>query len=319
MEGEMQFTETDELIAWLMEGDPAIRWQTLRDLLERPAAEWQAERQNTLTSGWGARLLALQDPEGTWGRGIYSPKWISTTYTLLTLRQIGIPGNCPAARRGASLMLDDFMGSGVDGQTARRVAGMDRCIVGMALNLAVYFEMDAERIQVMLDNLLDQRLPDGAWNCRLGRDKPDPRHSSFHTTFNVLEGLRDAIELSATPPRPELLQAEADTLEFMLRHRLFKSHRTGEEINPVFTMLSFPYRWHYDVLRGLDYFARLGARRDPRLQDAIDLLNVRRRSDGRWPVQHKYAGLVFFDMEKTGGPSRWNTLRALRVLKWWNS
>jgi hypothetical protein len=111
--------------------------------------------------------------------------------------------------------------------------------------------------------------------------------------------------------------AEAAALEFMLQHRLYKSHRTGDVVNPKFTLLSFPPRWHYDVLRGLAYFARANTRRDPRLGDAVQLLQSRRRSDGFWPVQQKYSGRVFFNMEKIGGPSHWNTLRALRVLRWW--
>jgi len=314
----MQFTENDELIAWLLAGDPAIRWQTLRDLLDRPEPEWQAERQLTLTAGWGARFLSLQDADGRWGGGIYSPKWISTTYTLLTLRHIGIPRTCPAAQRGARLVLDDFAGEPGSEQTSRKLAALDRCLAGMALQLGVYFQVEEGRLDAILDNLLGERLPDGAWNCRKGKHGPQPVHSSFHTTFNVLEGVRDAIELSGTPRCPQLLEAEAGALEFMLQHRLFKSHQTGQVSEPVFTQFSFPYRWHYDVLRGLETFARLGAPRDPRLQDAIDLLNQRRRKDGTWPVQHKYSGLIYFDMEKTGGPSRWNTLRALRVLKWWN-
>jgi len=305
-------------IAWLLDGDPAIRWQTMRDLLAAPAAEWQAEQQRTLSEGWGARLLALQAADGRWGGGIYSPKWTSTTYTLLTLRGIGIPRHCPAAQRGAALVINEIIGARLDDAFRKRLVECDRCVVGMVLSLAVYFEIDDQRLEAIAENLLAELMPDGAWNCRRNR-RPRPTHSSFHTTFNVLEGLRDYIELRNPPLRQEILAAEQRALELLLQHKLFRSDKTGQVIDEKFTHLAYPPRWHYDVLRGLVYFARVNAPHDPRLQDAIDLLNNRRRKDGCWPVQQKYSGKVFFDMEKTGGPSRWNTLRALRVLRWWDT
>ncbi len=130
---------TSTLIPWLMDGDPAIRWQTLRDLQGAPAKRWQAARRSTVGEGWGAQLLALQAPDGSWGGGIYSPKWISTTYTLLTLRDIGIPGDHPAARRAAALVLDQQLGTVRDDDFMRRLAACDRCIVGMDLSIAAYF------------------------------------------------------------------------------------------------------------------------------------------------------------------------------------
>lgn len=304
-------------IDWLMEGDPAIRWQTMRDLLNRPSEEWQAEQRRTLTEGWGALLLSHQDADGQWGGGLYSPKWISTTYMLLTLRGIGIPRDCEAAQRGAELVLDGMLGKSLDQKFRFRLAGCDRCVVGMILELAVYFGIDDGRVQAMVENLLAETMPDCAWNCRQG-DRSHPTHSSFHTTFNVLEGLRDYVELGQGALKEEVLNAERRALEFMLQHKLFRSDKTNEIIHVNFTYFSYPYRWYYDVLRGLSYFARANAPRDPRLQDAIDLLHQRRRKDGLWPVQHKHTGRVYFDMEKTGGPSRWNTLRALRVLRWWD-
>ena len=199
----------DDLIAWLMQGDPAIRWQTMRDLLDLPEADWQAERRLTLQAGWGKHYLELQAADGSWGGGIYSPKWVSTTYTLLTLCAIGIPRDHPPAVNAAALVLERELGSTCDDQFMRNLEGMDRCIVGMDLQIAAYFELRDGRIAAMLENLLAERMADGAWNCR--------------------------------------------------------------------------------------------------------------RPDGTWSVQHKYPGRSFFDMEKVCGPSRWNTLRALRVLKWWES
>jgi hypothetical protein len=320
----------DEITTWLMEGDAAIRWQTMRSLLDAPEPDWQAERQRTVQEGWGARFLAFQDANGRWGAknlvhqssdgywggGIYSPKWTSTTYTLLTLCSIGIPPDYAPARRGAEEVVTSLLGETCTAAFNKHLAACDRCVVGMMLRFGAYFKLDSERIEAMVDNLLNETMPDGAWNCRKGR-RPKPEHSSFHTTFNVLEGLREYIEAGNGKQHAAALAAEQAALEWALQHRLFKSHRTGQAIDPKFTLLSFPPQWHYDVLRGLTYFARANAPRDERLQDAVDLLCDRRRKDGTWPVQHKHSGKVFFDMEKTGGPSRWNTLRAMQVLQWW--
>lgn len=306
-----------EPIPWLMDGDPAIRWQTLRDLQGAPAKRWQAEQRRTLTEGWGARLLSMQAPDGSWGGGIYSPKWISTTYTLLTLIAIGIPRNHPPARRAAALVLERQLGRARDEEFIFNLAACDRCIVGMDLLIGAYFGLLDPRLEAIIENLLTERMHDGAWNCRRHR-YPKPHHSSFHTTFNVLEGLRQWLEVTPKHAlRNDVMAAEKRALEFMLEHRLFKSDKTGRIINHNFTLLSYPHRWYYNVLRGLEYFANINAPHDERLQDAIELLKGRRRADDTWPVQHKYPGKVYFDMEKVGGPSRWNTLRALRVLQWW--
>lgn len=307
----------DELIPWLMDGDPAIRWRTMRNLQGAPAKHWQVEQRRTLNEGWGAQLLALQSPDGSWGGGIYSPKWTSTTNTLLTLRAIGIPRDHLPAQRAAALVLDKQLGRTRDNMFMLKLAACDRCIVGLNLSIAAYFGIHDKRMDAIVENLLSEVMPDGAWNCHRLR-KPPPHHSSFHTTFNVLEGLRDWLEtIPRHALRNDVLDAEQSALEFMLEHRMFKSNKTGKIINSKFTLLSYPHRWYYNVLRGLVYFARVNAPRDERLHDAIEVLNGRRRADGTWPVQHKYPGRVFFEMEKVGGPSRWNTLRALQVLQWW--
>ncbi|MBK9051525.1 MAG: hypothetical protein IPL78_11575 [Chloroflexi bacterium] len=312
-------TSTDEqIIPWLMEGDPAIRWQTMRDLAAAPPSAWTAERQRTLETGWGAQLLAQQSADARWGGGIYSPKWTSTTYTLLMLCDIGIPTGHAAAQRGAHLVLKELLGAQADANFLKNLAACDRCIVGMILRLGVYFEIDDERIEAIVANLLQEQMPDGGWNCRRHR-KPKPHHSSFHTTFNVLDGLRDYVEWGNGQQNEAVLAAEQNALEFVLQHKLFRSDKTNDIINPKFTCFSFPHYWHYDVLRGLSYFARAGAPRDPRLQEAMVLLDEKQRQDGFWPVQNQYSGRVYFRMEKAGGPSRWNTLRALRVRQWWES
>jgi hypothetical protein len=317
---------TNSVIEWLMAGDAAIRWQTMRDLLDAPEADWQAEQRRTQESGWGAQFLALQDAKGTWGNALYEPKWISTTYTLLILIDLGIPPDCFPARKGARLLLDRMLGETCDAEFARRLANRDRCIVGMLLQIAVYFGIDdvgqnvPSRIEAIVDNLLHEVMPDGGWNCRKGRkmsNRPGPHHSSFHTTFNVLDGLREYVERRNGARQSDVLATERTALELLLQHRLLFSDHTGQLIRTDFTRLVYPYRWHYSLLRGLEYFARVNAPRDDRLQPAIDLLNSKRRPDGLWPLEHKYDALVFFNMERVGKPSRWVTLRALRVLKWW--
>lgn len=306
----------DATMAWLLEGDASIRWQTLADLLDAPAQEWQAEQARTTQEGWGAQLLAHQDADGRWGGGLYSPKWVSTTYTLLVLRAIGIPRHTPAAQQGAALVIDGLLGEQNDDRFHKKLVELDRCIVGMILSLVTYFGIEDSRVDALIENLLDELMPDGAWNC-LKHRKPYPKHSSFHTTLNVLDGVRDALEFRPGAYDRDLLRAEQSALELLLQHNLFRSDKTGEIIDPKFLLLSYPTYWHYDSMRGLCHFARANAPRDPRCREAIELLRSKQRDDGRWPLEYRYSNKVFFSMESVGRPSRWNTLRALRVLRWW--
>ncbi len=298
----------DELIVgWLLEGDPAIRWQVMRDLLDAPAAEVAAERARVAATGWGGELLARQDRAGTWAGGLYGPKWTSTAYTLLLLRRCGLPAATPDARRGVELLWEGarYFDGGLT--PARSIDAPEACVTSMYVVLASYFGFDDPRVDRAVTWLLANQLDDGGWNCETPRT--GSRHGSFHTAISALEALG---EVGGDAVRPALARGR----EFFLAHRLFKSHRDGSVVNPVLTRLSFPPRWHYDVLRGLDHFQSVRAAWDDRFGDAVELLRRRRRKDGRWPVQQKHAGRVWFDMERTGGPSRWNTLRALRVLRW---
>lgn len=304
---------TRQVIDWLLDGDPAIRWQVLRDLEEASPATWQRERKAVAKSGWGARLLKERDPKGTWGNGIYSPKWTSTTYTLLLLRRMGLEPGYPAALEGCSLLMS--RGHSPDGGIDLSV-GFNRsedCMTGFVLSLVSAFGFESSQTEEIVRYLLHVQMEDGGWNCNryLG-----DTHSSFHTTINVLEGLRCYVE-SGGVQKAEVEAAEASAREFFLVHRLYRSHRTGEIVKPVFTRFSFPPRWHHDVLRTLDYFQSSNSPYDARLEDPIDLLLRKRRKDGRWPLQNRHPGRIFFEMETVGKPSRWNTLRALRVLKWW--
>lgn len=312
----------DPPIQWLLAGDPAIRWQTLRDLAEAPERVVERERGKVARSGWTARLLAKQDRAGTWAGGkssdggLYSPKWTSTTYTMLLLRDFGLQAKNRRARKACRLLLDGGMqrDGGINyGVWAKWTRRSETCVTGMVLSLLAYFEYDDARLDTIAKHLLEQQMPDGGWNCR----RPDgATHASVHTTISVLEGLRQ-YELLVGREAQAARAAQRSGREFLLAHRLFRSHRTGEIIKPAFLRFAFPPRWHYDVLRALDYFQAVNAPRDDRLADAIEIVHRSRSADGRWPLQNRYPGKTYFELERVGAPSRWNTLRALRVLTWW--
>jgi hypothetical protein len=309
---------TDPVIRWLLDGDPAIRWQVLRDLVRAADRTVEQERRKVARAGWGARLLARQDAAGTWvgggssDGGLYHPKWTSTTYTLLLLRDFGLPAGNPQAHKACALLFD--RGLQRDGGVNYGWRGRsETCITGMVLSLLAHFECYDDRQDTLADYLLAQQMPDGGWNCR--RDL-GATHSSVHTTISVLEGLR-LYELRCGHRQSAVRAAQRRGREFLLVHRLFRSHRTGAIIKPVFTRFAFPPRWHYDILRALDHFQAVNAARDKRLAEAIEIVRSARLRDGRWPLQHRWKGKTYFDLERLGTPSRWNTLRALRVLKWW--
>ena len=315
---------TDKTVQWLLDGDRAIRWQTMRDLTG--ATERKVERERRLVSreGWGARLLAKQGVRGRWaaGRasdsGLYSPKWISTTYTLLTLRELGLPPTNLKVRRACRSLLDQGLqpDGGINyGTWARWVRRGETCVTGMVLSILAYFRCADERVNTLADHLLGQQMPDGGWNCQRSSGAT---HASVHTTINVLEGLHQ-YELNRGRRTRAIRAAQHRGREFLLVHRLFRSHRTGEVIKPAFTRFAFPPRWHYDVLRALDYFQAVDAPADARLVDAIDIVREHQRDDGRWSLESRYPGKTYFEMERVGRPSRWNTLRALRVLRWWDA
>jgi hypothetical protein len=313
---------TQETIQWLLDGDPAIRSQTLRDLVDAPERAIKQEQRKVARDGWGARLLARQDREGTWAGGqssdggLYSPKWTSTTYTMLVLRDLGLPANNRQAHRACALLLDGGLqrDGGINfGTWAKWTGRSETCVTGMILSILSYFRYDDDRLDTLAAHLLEQQMPDGGWNCQRSRGAT---HSSVHTTINVLEGLR-LYEVHSKRGMRAIQTAQQHGREFLLAHRLFRSHRTGKIIKPVFTRFAFPPRWHYDVLRALDYFQTVDARRDPRLGDAIDLVYNGQRKDGRWSLQYSHKGKTHFELERRGAPSRCNTLRALRVLKWW--
>lgn len=297
---------------WLLRGDPSIRWQALRDLVRAGAREVEKERRRISNEGWGAQLLALQDAEGTWARGLYNPKWTSTFYTLLLLRDLGLTPTSEPAKRACSILFN--AGAQPDGGIGYGPrARSETCITGMALSLGSYFGERAERLDTVYEHLLEQQMDDGGWNCRKPRGAT---HSSMHTTISVLEGLKLYEERRPRQARA-VRAAQQRAREFLLAHRLFRSHRTGRVIRPEFTRLVFPPRWHYDILRALDYFRSVNAERDQRLAEAVELVRSKCGADGRWPLESAYHGRAYFQLERVGAASRWNTLRALRVLAWW--
>jgi len=302
--------KNDELIQWLLEGDVSIQYQVHRDLIGR---QKKSLRDRIANEGWGARFLDFRKKEGHWGQRFYQPKWISTHYTLLDLKNLAIsPGN-KDIRASISKALKTAKGPdggilpiGPNGRS-------EVCVSGMFLNYAAYFQTDENDLSSIVDFILSQYMKDGGFNCNSNRN--GAVHSSLHTTISVLEGILEYRNNGYAYRLKDLQEAESTSREFILQHRLFRSHRTGEIIDKKMLMLSYPSRWKYDILRALEYFQLAGVKYDSRMDDAIQVLLKKRRSDGIWPLQAKHPGQVHFDMEKTGKPSRWNTLRALRVLK----
>jgi hypothetical protein len=300
------------IIQWLLDSDPSIRWQVERDLMDESGEIVARERSRVSSEGWGARLLDLQAPDGQWGGGAYCfPGWISTTDTLLILRDLGLDPASERARRAINLVRENSTW-GPEFDDAPYFEGeVEPCINGRVLALGAYFGEASDRL---LDRLLHEQLEDGGWNC----EAPQSKRSSFHTTICVLDGLLEYEKAKGVTTAVRDARHRGE--EYLLERRMFKSRSTGEVIDPDWTQFSFPTRWHYDVLRGLDYLRRAGVEPDQRIAEAIDLVEKKRDNDGRWPLENPHAGEVHFEMEDgAGNPSRWNTLRALRVLDWFSA
>ena len=301
-----------DIIEWLLQGDPSIRWQTLRDLTDANEEAVQTERQKIATEGWGARLLALQEDSGMWGGGVYTPKWKSTTYTMLLLRRLGLDPKNAQTQKGCQLLLEKgfYRDGGIN--YFRSLKHSETCVTGMILSILAYFGYQDERVDILVEHLLAQQMPDGGWNCQSYKGAT---HSSFHTTIIVLEGLWE-FEKRTDFKLKELTQSQRRGCEFLLAHRLYRSHQTGEIVDPRMTRFSFPPRWRYDILRALDYFQAIKLPYNDRMSDALEIVRKKQQQDGTWVLQNRHSGKTFFEMERVGKPSRWNTLRALRVLCW---
>lgn len=303
---------TASVVDWLLQGDAAVRWQTERDLLELPESDWQKTRGEVATNGWGRQLLENQDPDGKWAGGLYSPKWTSTTYTLLLLRRLGLePGN-EQALAGCERLLDDadWIEGGVSYWKSHKMA--ERCVNAMVLSLVSYFGYEDARSDGIVELLIGAAYDGGGWNCR---DYQGDTHASFHTTISALEGLTEWKRRTGSTAADKVI---ARGHEFLLEHRMLRSHRTGAVIDEQWKVIHFPPRWHYDVMRGLDHFQDVSAARDDRAAEAMEVIEQHRRPDGMWPKGGTYGGHKFFILEPGRVPSRINTLRALRILNWWN-
>lgn len=366
-------------IQWLLDSDPAIRWQVMRDLTDESAEVVAAERSRVATEGWGARLLALQDADGQWGTdvappswapgelpdvatrrllrdlhsvpldemagflgvdpsnlaaweegrpapdkgiekyrralewmrksiGTLKPEWTSTTWTLLLLRDMGLDPVSDEARRAVALVRENSKWD--EGGQDFFDGEVEPCINGKAVAVGAYF---GENVDGIVERLLGEQLDDGGWNCEAERGST---RGSFNTTISVLEGLLEYERARGGPPK--VTDARLRGEEYLLERRLLRRLSTGEIIDPAWTQFSYPPGWHYDVLWALDYLRSAGVKPDERWVEAIDLVESKRGADGRWPLENTHPGRVHFEMDNGDGqPSRWNTLRAMRIRKWY--
>jgi len=314
------------VLAWLLAGDPSLRWQVLRDLVDAPAAVVAAERARVATEGVGAQLLALQGADGAWAGTAFNHGWDSTMHVLTLLRELGLDPTADAAQRAVERVRTGVTWRGWDWDGSWRGADFpgnpffagetEPCINGQVGAGAAYFGQDLQRL---LDRLLAEQLPDGGWNCEAENGST---RSSFNTTICVLDALLE-FEL-AGGSNAAVTAARLRGQEYLLERRLFRRRSTGAVIehdrkgDGVWTRFAFPNWWHYDVLRGLDYLRRASAPPDARAAEAIALVESKRAADGRWPLEHQYAGRMPMQLDEgVGRPSRWITLRALRVLAWY--
>jgi len=308
------------VIDWLLDSDPSIRWQVMLDLTGAPAREVAAERARVATEGLGARLLALQADDGRWGGATWNRGWDSTMHVLMLLRDLGLDPASDQARQAVGLVHDRVTWRGCgppecDGN-AFFEGELEPCINGQIGAVGAYF---GQEVRGIVDRLLAEQLSDGGWNCQAPNRST---RSSFNTTICVLEAL---LEQGRTGRgTPEVAQARLRGQEYLLERRLFRRRSTGEVIErdrkggTDWTRFAFPTWWHYDVLRGLDYLRRAGVRPDERVAEAIELVASKRDTDGRWPLETRYPGVMPVETdEREGRASRWITLRALRVLRWY--
>jgi hypothetical protein len=318
-------TGSGPVIGWLLSSDPAIRWQVMRDLVDAPESEWMAERAKVTTEGWGARLLSHEDEDGQWAGGAFLPSefdfqewqdvgqpWTATAFSLSQLREFGLDPTSDRAKRAVELI---GVNSRWDHADEPYWEGeVEECINGRVAADGAYFGVDVSPIA---GRLVGERLDDGGWNCERANGSV---RSSFATTINVLEGLLEYER--ATGGTPESRGARKSGEDYLLERNLFRRLSTGKPADEEFLYFLHPNRWHYDVLRALDYFrsgaALTGTAPDLRLGEAVDHVCSRRQEDGTWPLDRSLPGRVWFDVENgVGKPSRWVTLRAMRVLRWW--
>ena len=297
-----------DTLDWLLDSDPAIRWQAMRDLTDASPEAVAAERARIAHEGLGAEILASQGADGAWHRSD-APDWLPTLFTFQLLRATGVDRADAAVDAAVARLEAGFRWDESFGRKPFFEGEVEPCINGGALALGAYFGRPRESLA---RRLLGEQLDDGGWNC----EAPKSVRSSYHTTICVLEGLLEYERAAGSTP--EIAAARRRGEEYLLARDLFRRRSTGEVANPAFLTLAFPPRYHYDVLRALDYFRAAGVRSDARMADAVQVVESRRQTDGRWLLDRAAnEALAFPFMESVGEPSRWNTLRALRVLRWY--
>lgn len=300
-----------QIIDWLLEGDVSIQYQVWRDLL---GLEKKNLQQRIANEGWGHEFLSKRNADRQWGDRFYQPKWTSTHYTLLDLRNLNLPANNEIVNETIALVLQhnraDDGGIQLGPSTTQH---SDVCVNAMFLNYSSYFKTAEIKLQPIIDSLLAEIMPDGGFNCRTTRS--GAIHSSLHSTISVLEGFAEFQNSGYTYRKNEIAEAIKTGVEFILMHRLFLSDKTGQIIDKKFLKLTYPCRWRYDILRAMDYFQYTGLKWDNRMTEALSYLKKKQNKDGTWNMQAAHSGQLHFAMESPGKPSRWNTLRMLRVLK----
>jgi hypothetical protein len=327
-----------DVICWLLDSDPAIRWQVMRDLAGAPEHLVAAERARVAGEGWGARLLALQQPNGQWPagtptfpseaaqtwwhslgparQGTLFPPWTSTAWSLVLLRAFGLDRGSAPARHAVGLVRENVRW---EHDAEPFFAGeVEPCINGRTVALGAYFGVD---VAPVVTRLLGEQMADGGWNCE---QENGSTRGSFHTTIDVLEGLLEYERAAGTAP--DVTRARLRGQEYLLERRMFRRLSTGQPIDQdrktngpaAWTHFSYPTFWHYDVLRGLDYLRAAGATPDDRMAEVIEVVRSKGHADGRWPLENPHPGELHFAIDDgEGKPSRWNTLRAMRVLRWY--
>jgi len=297
-----------DVIDWLLDSDPAIRWQAMRDLTDAPPEAVAAERARVPREGVGAKILASQGWDGSWHRA-GAADWLPTLFTFLLLRSSGADRADPRIESVVARLDAGFRWDEAFGKKPFFEGEVEPCINGGALALGAYF---GRPTMSLARRLVGEQLEDGGWNC----EAPKSARSSFHTTICVLEGLLEYER--AAGPAPEIVTARRRGEEYLLERGLFRRRSTGEVANPAFLTLAFPPRYHYDVLRALDYLRVAGVQPDARIADAVRVVEALRQADGRWLLDRSHDEALAIPLgESVGEPSRWNTLRALRVLRWY--
>ncbi len=296
---------------WLLDSDPAIQWQVMRDLTDEPPEAVAAERARVALEGWGGQLLAMQSPDGHWNDD-QRHGWMTTNDALALLRELGADPSAEPVREAVGRVCEHVKWYQLEGQPFFD-GETEACINGRILSAGAYFGTPVDRL---LRQLLSEQLEDGGWNC----EAPKSKRSSFHSTICVLEGLLEYE--TAHGATPAVTQARMKGQDYLLERGMLRSLTSGEVVNDRWTRFSFPTVWSYDVLRGLDYLRSAGVKPDTRVAEAIGIVEERRHQNGRWPMNHLNPDhdRIPLDIEPDiGSASRWNTLRALRVLDWYGA